>query len=518
MNLDNASSVACEIIDKSKHIFSNIEDLELFFNIQTIFGTEEIALSVVDKCCLCLFFAILDTSSDLKNIMGDFSISCEDALQMFNLDNSVFDINTNNEKWSKCDKKINLIVDGIDSNFVFLSEENLLKGLLSSKFCGSDLVSMVIADILRAHSFDSIESFEVFLNRMATKKDNEYLEKNPHVKRQNRVSNNNNSSSFFGFSGFINQPKEVGVYLTDKKYDYNPVINREKEMRKLMISLLTIDESPLLIGKPGVGKSILVEGLAYLIQNDLVPSELKNKKILMVNASDLVRGCGMVGSLEERVQSLIEKVESDKNTILFIDEIHTVMGAGASMNSNLDVANILKPYLSSGKIKMIGATTKDEFLKYIVNDGAFDRRFEIVEIFEPSQKQLVDIINGSISNYEQITGVKFPFENQDKDKILSSIIEVTNSNCRKDSTKSSNPALSLEILKRTFAYSKFHNRDEVQISDVVDAIMDNDRIYESVRQRHTSKLQSYFNSYKDKHKSLNKVIQFNDYLNKKGTF
>ena len=213
MDLNKASGVACEIIEKSKHIFSNIEQLELFFNIKTLFGPEEISLSVVDKCCLSLFFAILDTSSDLKDIMGDFSISCEGALSTFDLDNTIFDTTSNNNENIKGDKKIDLIIVGIDSNFVFLSEENLLKGLLSSKFCGSDLVSMVIADILRANSFESIDSFDVFLNRMATKKDNEYFEKNPNVKRQNKVANDNNSSSFFGFNGFINQPKEIGIYL-----------------------------------------------------------------------------------------------------------------------------------------------------------------------------------------------------------------------------------------------------------------------------------------------------------------
>lgn len=206
--------------------------------------------------------------------------------------------------------------------------------------------------------------------------------------------------------------KEFGTDLTKKAADgkLDPVIGRAGEIERVMQILSRRQKNnPLLIGEPGVGKTTVVEGLAQLIVADQVPDILHNIRIYTLDVSALVAGSKYRGEFEERLKKVIKEVEQAGDIILFIDELHTLIGAGAAEGS-IDAAAILKPPLSRGEIQIIGATTLDEYRKHIEKDSAFDRRFQTVLVKEPNEEQAVRILEGLRDRYEEHHHVHFTDE------------------------------------------------------------------------------------------------------------
>ena len=186
----------------------------------------------------------------------------------------------------------------------------------------------------------------------------------------------------------------------------DPVIGRNQEIEKVIQVLARrMKNNPVLIGEPGVGKSAIVEGLSLMIAQGNVPETLQNKKVFSVDLPGMLAGARYRGDFEERLKDLISTVMEDGNIVLFIDEIHTIVGAGSSTDGSMDAANILKPLLSRGDLQIIGATTIDEYRKYIEKDSALERRFTPVYVEEPSQKDAIAILTGIKSKYEQHHGV-----------------------------------------------------------------------------------------------------------------
>ena len=180
----------------------------------------------------------------------------------------------------------------------------------------------------------------------------------------------------------------------------DPVIGREAEIERLMQVLCRrTKNNPCLIGEPGVGKTAIIEGLASRIANGLVPNGMKEKKILTLDLSGMVAGSKYRGEFEERMKKLLREVKADKNVILFLDEIHTMIGAGGAEGA-LDAANILKPSMSRGDIQLIGATTISEYRKHIEKDAALERRFQPITIEEPNAELCYEILEGLRSQYE----------------------------------------------------------------------------------------------------------------------
>ncbi|MDD6263949.1 MAG: AAA family ATPase [bacterium] len=268
-----------------------------------------------------------------------------------------------------------------------------------------------------------------------------------------------------------------GENFLNKKYITNPAIGRDQQIKELILILLTPDKSAVLVGKPGVGKTAIVEGLAYCIQNNLVPDGLANYQVIKVNTSALLGVDPVTG--EAKVQTLIDEIKSKTNLILFIDEIHTLIGKGES----LDFANMFKPALDRGDIKVIGATTTEEYERYILRDKAFVRRFQKIDVAEPTRDENVEILIGTLPKIEKRTGAKLMYSSYVQRKIMEFITDITSEYKRIYEIGSRYPDVSLTIVQQAFSNALFDNRKEVNIMDIKSAIINSKNIYEDVKKK-----------------------------------
>lgn len=225
----------------------------------------------------------------------------------------------------------------------------------------------------------------------------------------NEKSNNNASYGSYNQTTTLNQ---YGADLTKqaKEGKLDPVIGRKKEIdRVIEILSRRTKNNPCLIGEPGVGKTAVVEGLAEKIVLEDVPEMLKNKRVVSIDISSMVAGAKYRGDFEERIKKCLEEVKKVKDVILFIDEIHTIVGAGSAEGA-VDAANILKPLLARGEVQVVGATTLNEYRKYIEKDAALERRFSPVTVGEPTTDETIQILNGIRDKYEAHHNVKISEE------------------------------------------------------------------------------------------------------------
>lgn len=266
-----------------------------------------------------------------------------------------------------------------------------------------------------------------------------------------------------------------GEDLTKKTYVTNPAIARDSEIKKLIMVLLTPDKSGLLIGKPGIGKTAIVEGLSYLIQRNEVPSVLQGYKVIKINSSSLVGKMIVNGKEELIINLLMMELKQTTKVILFIDEIHTLIGG--SSDGPMDLANILKTGLDRGDIKAIGATTTIEYETYIIRDRAFLRRFERVDVVEPDEPTTVKILMGSIPRIEKKTGAKFKYNDYMTGLLVESIVSATSEFKRVYGLSAVYPDVAFSVLSASFSQALFNNRTEVTILDVYDAIRTSKRLY-----------------------------------------
>ena len=266
-----------------------------------------------------------------------------------------------------------------------------------------------------------------------------------------------------------------GEDLTAKTYVTNPAIARESEIRKMMVVLLTPDKSALLIGKPGIGKTAVVEGLAYEIINNTVPDALKGYRIIKINSTSLLGTLNINGKEELAVSVLVDELKKTTKTILFIDEVHTLIGN--TEESSMDLANILKPALDRGDIKVIGATTDIEYKTYIIKDRAFLRRFDRIDIEEPDENTTVKILLGSIPRIEAKTGIKMKYNDYVNGLLCESIVSATSEYKRVYGLAAMYPDVSLSVLSQAFSMALIENKKEVDILDVYNAIKSSKRIY-----------------------------------------
>ena len=267
----------------------------------------------------------------------------------------------------------------------------------------------------------------------------------------------------------------IAENLTSKEYITNPAIARDSEIKKLMVLLLAPDKSALLVGKPGIGKTAIVEGLAYLIQRDSVPDALKGYQIFKVNSSSLMNKIIVDGNEKLSINLLVDELKSMDKVILFIDEVHMLIGA--NQDSPIDLANILKPSLDRGTIKAIGATTTIEYETYVVRDRAFLRRFDRIDVNEPDEATTVEILMKSLPKYEYKTGIKFKYNDYIVQQLLESIVSATSEYKRIYGLSAMYPDVAFSLLSQAFSLALVDNRNSVDLVDVYNAIKISKRIY-----------------------------------------
>lgn len=268
---------------------------------------------------------------------------------------------------------------------------------------------------------------------------------------------------------------QYGEDLTKKTYITNPAIAREEEIKKLIMILLTPEKSGLLVGKPGIGKTAIVEGLAYLIQNNQVPDALKGYTIIKLNSTSLIGKITRNGQEELIIQVLVNELKQMTKTIIFIDEIHTLIGGKS--DGPMDLANILKPGLDRGDIKAIGATTTIEYDTYIIRDRAFLRRFEKIEVAEPDEETTVRILMGTIPKIEQQTGCKMKYNEYVNEQLMRAIVSATSEFKRVYGLSAMYPDIAFSVLTSAFSQALFENKNIVDVKDVYNAIKTSKRIY-----------------------------------------
>ena len=263
--------------------------------------------------------------------------------------------------------------------------------------------------------------------------------------------------------------------LTSETYITNPAIAREKELKELMLVLLTPEKSAILVGKPGIGKSAIVEGLAFYMQRKMVPNALLGYRIIKVSTSSLMGN----NDGENKVMKLCQELKQLGNVILFIDEIHTLIGTNNG-EGTIDIANMLKEDLSRGNIKMIGATTTDEYNRYILRDKAFLRRFEKVEVEEPTPSMCVQILLQTLPKIEKQTGIVLPYTDFQKENIMKFIVNMTTEFKRIYEVSSRYPDIALVMLRQAFSNALFENRKAVCFKNIYDAIRFSKAVYPDV--------------------------------------
>ncbi len=270
--------------------------------------------------------------------------------------------------------------------------------------------------------------------------------------------------------------KRYGENLTDKEYITDPAIGRDSEIKQCILTLLTPEKSALLVGKPGIGKTAIVEGISYRIQKGEVPDVLKNKQIIKINITSLIGSTKSEGQTETRIDLLVHELSQLPDTIVFLDETHLLV----NKNGGMDFANMLKAGLDRGTIKMIGATTTEEYETYILRDRAFLRRFQKIDVIEADKETTVKILMGTLPKLEKKVNVKVPYPAFITQKIMGFIVEMTDEYKRVYETSSRYPDICLAIVSNALTYAAYENSTIVSLKYFYKAICNVKSIYEDV--------------------------------------
>lgn len=277
---------------------------------------------------------------------------------------------------------------------IIYDTESIACEILISLGADLDIIHDAILDLLNEDTLNDMPKLNVFNENKAPKKDNN---------AKDNKQKNNSATPLLDKYG-----RDLNILAQEEKID--PVIGRNREIeRVIQILSRRTKNNPILIGEPGVGKTAVTEGLAQRLINGNIPKVLASKRIISLNMASLVAGTKYRGDFEDRLKKIIDEIIENKNIILFIDEMHTLIGAGAAEGS-MDAANILKPALSRGEIQVIGATTLKEYKKYIEKDSALERRFQTIMVNEPSVEDAISILKGIRNKYEEFHCAKITDE------------------------------------------------------------------------------------------------------------
>lgn len=298
-----------------------------------------------------------------------------------------------------------------------------------------------------------------------------------------------------------------GDNFTNKNYITNPAIGRDEEIKNLILVLLTPDKSVILTGKPGIGKTAIVEGLAYKIINDDVPDALKGYTVVKIDVQSLMGTVKDTG--DTRIQTLIDEIKNQEKFILFIDEIHTLVNS--TSESSLDFANMFKTGLGRGDIKVVGATTTAEYERYILRDKAFARRFTRIEVEEPNREHTIRILMGTLPKIETNANAKLAYTPYIQEKIMTFIVDLTKEYNRVYEISGRYPDVPLTMLAQAFSEAVFENKSIVTIEHIEKAIINSKAIYPDVIKKGVEDLRIEFKDLFDQEEQIRRdFLKSND--------
>ena len=284
------------------------------------------------------------------------------------------------------------------------------------------------------------------------------------------------------YDGTVSILDRYGQELTEKEYITDPSIGRDNEIKQVIMTLLTPEKSALLVGKAGVGKTSIVEGVAYRIKNNMVPEALQGYKIYKINVTSLLGKTESNGQIESRVDLLVKELANRPKTIVFLDETHVLVNKDGAENG-IDFANMFKAGLDRGEIKMIGATTTEEYDAYILRDRAFLRRFLRVDVEEPSIEDTTKILMGTYPKLEKQSNVKIPYSEYEKEKLFRFLVEMTDEYKRIYEIGNRYPDIALTLLGNCFSNAVFDNTNTMNIKHVYDAIKNTKSVYDDAKKK-----------------------------------
>ncbi len=335
---------------------------------------------------------------------------------------------------------------------------------------------------LRATSEPTMEEPEIDRNLLYKEQEEEietldetFDDKNPEVLPGSRVS----------------ILERYGQNLLKREYITDPAIGRENEIKQVIMTLLTPEKSALLVGKAGTGKTSIVEGIAYRILNHQVPDALADREIYKLNVTSLLGKTTVEGDAESRVDLLVKELAARPKVILFLDETHVLVNKGGG-ESGIDFANMFKAGLDRGEIKMIGATTDEEYEQYILKDRAFLRRFQKIDVAELDQPHTVQVLMGTYPKIEKKTGVHFEYTDFVLERIMKFIVDMTDEYKRVYEISSRYPDICLTILSNAFTYALFDNEKVCRIKHIYKAICNARNVYPDAKRQAIEKFKVDF--------------------------
>ena len=293
------------------------------------------------------------------------------------------------------------------------------------------------------------------------------------------------------YNGFVSVLDRYAQELTCREYITDPSIGRDEEIKQVIMTLLTPEKSALLVGKAGVGKTSIVEGVAYRIQKGMVPNALMGYKIYKLNVTSLLGKTESNGQIESRVDLLVKELAVRPKTILFLDETHVLVNKDGG-EGGIDFANMFKAGLDRGEIKMIGATTDEEYEQYILRDRAFLRRFQKIDVVEADQPTCVKILMGTYPKIEKKTGVHFEYTDFIIERIMTFIVDMTDEYKRVYEISSRYPDICLTILSNAFTYALFDNENVCRIKHIYKAVCNARNVYEDAKKKSIEKFKIDF--------------------------
>lgn len=475
----------------------------------------------------------INTPVDSEVLVNTFRILCEE-LETINLTNKngdiFYHILINNKNISEEDKKT-ILVNGknnyLNINLANGSKETIFHLLVKNYpiYIVSGFISFLctIGFNFNNNLLSKRELSYYLVNKTNyNENDRNYILEMIDMERefgQEKYKNmkQNDSSSKINEDKKIEIDKDIvglGTIMNEKMYFNEPAIKREQELRRIMVSLASEKKSPLIVGASGVGKTALVDELAYLIQEGKTPDFLRGKMIFESSVNMIVAGTRYRGDFEENMQKLMNFVVKN-NGILFLDEIHTIFGAGATESDRTnDMSSIIKSYMDRLGLKIIGTTTDIEYNKYIANNP-LKRRFEVIKVEEVNNEDLKEIIRDYLDKTGKIRQIFLDHIKEEYNSIINILIEGTSKNHRRYDDMLCNPDLAIGIIDKALAYAVCYDREYLEIEHFILAIRDNERIYDSAKDSMIRGL-NYLDNNKGreniKKKSL--VINFKDYYKK----